>query len=360
MKDREGAIEYIPLDHLNMKCAEFEFLIILFFFQRSMENTTIVCVVGQSEVVRAKLVIKDFANVMGEFKPGKSIQSEPFLVEDTPLAIAVYPNGDEHENQGHVSLFLRNKGDQDLSVRGELITDVATIDFDCTQPVRAGYRQGRPKFLTHAQCAEAFKEKDFVVEAKLEAPGPAVQLVGGQKLKKQKLNVLENMFNNMAWPDFTLVFEGEEVPCHKEVLAAASSVFEAMVGNNHKEAIEGKANIKISADVGRAFVRYIYTEDVERDVMKEQASTFLSLGEMYNLQGLKEAAELELLSQLKKENMVDMIHLGELHKAQALFEAALRKTRVNMTWLRNQVNSASSFCGFCSNRILLYFPMCVC
>ena len=32
--------------------------------QSNMENTTIVCVVGQSEVVRAKLVIKDFANIM--------------------------------------------------------------------------------------------------------------------------------------------------------------------------------------------------------------------------------------------------------------------------------------------------------
>ena len=74
-------------------------------------------------------------------------------------------------------------------------------------------------------------------------------------------------------------------------------------------------------------MRYIYTEDVERDLMKEQASAFLSLGEMYNLQGLKEAAELELLSQLKKENMVDMIHLGELHRAEDLFEAAFRIVR---------------------------------
>ena len=122
-----------------------------------MENTTIVRVVGQSEVVRAKLVIKDFANVMGEFKPGKSIQSEPFLVEDTPLAIAVYPNGDEHENQGHVSLFLRNKGDQDLSVRGELITDVKTTEFGFVFPLPAKLYRGYSKFLTHAACAEAYK-----------------------------------------------------------------------------------------------------------------------------------------------------------------------------------------------------------
>jgi len=301
-----------------------------------MENTTIVCVVvGQSEVVGAKPVIKDFANVMGEFKPGQRIQSEPFLVGDAPFAIEVYPNGEDHQDKGHVSLFLQSKGDRDISVKGELITDVKTKSFDYTETWPAGSELGS-MLLTHAECAEAFKEKDFVVEAKLKVPGGTLQLVGGRKLKKQKLNVLENMFNKMTRPDFTLVFEGGEVPCHKEVLAAASSVFEAMVGNNHKEAIEGKANIKISGDVGRAFVRYIYTEDVERDLMKEQASAFLSLGEMYNIEGLKEAAELELLSQLKKENMVDMIHLGELHRAEDLFEAALRMTKVNMSWLRDQ------------------------
>ena len=57
-----------------------------------MENTTIVCVVvGQSEVVGAKLVIKDFALVMGEFKPGKRIQSEPFLVGRSLLRLRFIP-----------------------------------------------------------------------------------------------------------------------------------------------------------------------------------------------------------------------------------------------------------------------------
>ena len=107
---------------------------------------------------------------------------------------------------------------------------------------------------------------------------------------------------------FTLVFEGEAVPCHKEILAAASPVLGAMM-----EAMEGKANVEISAEVGKALVGYIYSREVAKELMNVHASTFLSLGEMYNLQGLKDVAELELLSQLKKENMVDMIHLGELH-----------------------------------------------
>ena len=44
--------------------------------------------------------------------------------------------------------------------------------------MEAGSRSGIDKFLTHAQCTEAFKDRDFVVEAKLEIPGEVTKLVG--------------------------------------------------------------------------------------------------------------------------------------------------------------------------------------
>ena len=146
--------------------------------------------------------------------------------------------------------------------------------------------KGKLMFLTHprqiAQCAEAYKDKDFVVEAKLEIPaGEVTKIVGKQSAavaKKRKLNVLENVYKKISGADFTFVFEGEQVPCHKIVLAAAYPVFKAMVENKHREAIESKANIKLSAEVGRAFVRFIYTGEVQEDVMKENTSAFLEMG----------------------------------------------------------------------------------
>ena len=80
-----------------------------------------------------------------------------------------------------------------------------------------------------------------------------------------------------------------------------------------------------------------YTGDLEEDVLKEHAPAFLSLGEMYDLQELKNLAEMEMLNQLTKENMVQMISLGEIFRANDIFEAALRMTKANMTWLRSQV-----------------------
>ena len=52
-----------------------------------------------------------------------------------------------------------------------------------------------------------------------------------------------------------------------------------MVENKHMEAIQSRA--KLSADVGRAFVQYIYTVDVQEDIMKENALAFLALEELY-------------------------------------------------------------------------------
>ena len=303
-----------------------------------MESTT--TVVRKPGVVEAKLVVKDLfgpnrnellENMKGY--PYICIESEKFLVGDTPMSIKVWLG-----KMVYARIGLHNYGDPGIRVKGKLVTDVQTMDLDYEGLVKVEGGPGMEHNLflpwgpigsPWAPSWEKTKE-DLVVEVKLVVP-------------------------LLPSTTFTLVFEGEEVPCHKEVLAAASPVLGAMM-----ETMEGKANIQISAEVGKALVGYIYDGVVAKELMNVHASTFLSLGEMYNIQGLKEAAELELLSQLKKENMVDMIHLGELHKAQALFEAALRMTRVNMTWLRNQVNSASSFCGFCSNRILLYFPMCVC
>ena len=48
-----------------------------------------------------------------------------------------------------------------------------------------------------------------------------------------------------------LVFDGVEVPCHKIILAAASPVLKAMVENKHREAIECKANIELTKEVGQ-------------------------------------------------------------------------------------------------------------
>ena len=107
--------------------------------------------------------------------------------------------------------------------------------------------------------------------------------------------------------------------------------------NQHLEAIEGKAKIEISEEAGRAFVRYMFTGELEESMLKEQTVAFLELGDKYNVQQLKNLAEAELLKQLDKKNMVELVYIGDLFNAKKIFEAALKLTKSNMTWLRSQV-----------------------
>ena len=303
-----------------------------------MEHTTVVDAKSGIIQVTERLVIKNFVEVMAGFESGRFIESEPFNLGDTPMAVRVYPNGRTEEERGNVSVFLWNKSDADINVKCQFITEVASKEFDYKKTVKAGNGFGFGDFLPHAECAEAFKDKDFIVTAKVEIPGEPVKIAGIESAaKKQKFNVWETVYKKMEETDFTLVFGDEEVPCHKIILAAASPVFKAMVENGHKEAIEGKASIEFSGDVGRALVQFIYTGDVQKDILEEHASAFLALGELYDLLVLKDMAETELLSQLEKENVVELISIGEDFRAEKIFEAALKMAKANMSWLRSQV-----------------------
>ena len=48
-------------------------------------------------------------------------------------------------------------------------------------------------------------------------------------------------------------------------------------------------------------------------------------------------AEEELLCQLEKDNTVEMVSIGDYYRAEDLLDAALKMTKVNISWLRNQV-----------------------
>ena len=106
-----------------------------------------------------------------------------------------------------------------------------------------------------------------------------------------------------------------------------------------KEGTEGKAHVNMSKEVGHAFLKFIYTGEVDEATLTEHAPGLLAMGEMYDLKELKYLAEEALIKGLSKDNMVELIATGELHRADDLFEAALAYTKSNMTWLRKQVLS---------------------
>ena len=62
------------------------------------------------------------------------------------------------------------------------------------------------------------------------------------------------------------------------------------------------------------FIRYIYLEEIEEDILKEEVVSFLELGEKYEVEKLKELAEEKMLQLLDKETMVKFLMAGDLFR----------------------------------------------
>ena len=168
-----------------------------------MEHTTVFD--GSTTQVTGKLVIKNLVEIMPGFEVGKSIESDPFLVGDTAMVLEVYPNGLDEASAGDVDCYLYNDGEADILLKGQLITEVDTEEFDYT---RLGPTEGKCLSLTHAECTGAYADKDFVVTAKLELPGEPVKIFGSNSAPAaKKFNVFENVYKQMQRTDFTLVSE---------------------------------------------------------------------------------------------------------------------------------------------------------
>ena len=280
-----------------------------------MEGVNVYAMSGGYQAT-AKVVIKDFVELMAASKPGDCYPSA-FMVGEVPMIVNVFPNGSKDEYTGFVSIFLRSLGTDPIQVKCKFTTDVLSTSFEETfDPTRVNMEWGYPKFASHDRCLEEYQGKDFVVTAEVRSPGLEWKVLETKfpAACPKEFSVWEKVFTNMEKSDFILIFEGQEVACHKIILAAASPVLRALVENQHREAIESKANINISEDIGRAFVRYVYTGKLEEAILKEHAPAFLELGEMYDLRELKSTAEQELMAQLDLKSMVRLLSIGELFR----------------------------------------------
>jgi len=304
-----------------------------------METVTVFAKGPKTEVA-ATLIIKDFVEVVKASEPGENYQTDEFMVKETPMALVVYPNGYKEENRGWVSVFVTNRTQAEVEIKNQFITDVKTSMWEASIP--AGHMKGAFRFLSHEDVTEHYKEKDFVVKVKVEMEGEVLKIAGeNTEMRKRKAisqEVSETAFRKMAWTDFALVFEGEELACHRLILAGASRVLAAMLepASQHKEAVEGRVVIQLPAAVGRAFLRFIYLEEIEDDILTEEVVAFLELGEKYQVERLKELAEEKMLQLLERGNMVEFLIAGDMFRAMRIKVAALQLAKIHLTWLRGE------------------------
>jgi hypothetical protein len=108
------------------------------------------------------------------------------------------------------------------------------------------------------------------------------------------------MHKDMPGTDFHLVCEGSPLPAHRPVLAAASPYFKAMLITDTAKVKAGRTNLECSEELGRNFIKFLYTAEIEDAVLDEYIEKFLCLGDKYIVPELKQRTETRMLQLLSK------------------------------------------------------------
>ena len=280
----------------------------------------------------ASLVIQHFEVEM-RCERGKFIESKTFKVKDATLSILVYPNGYLEEDKGKVAVFLCNEGQNEVvvesmkltlilglwrrTVKAENITlkghppgddDTDEEEDDDTdeeedndtgeeedgdieeedQASKPNNTIGWPQVISHKKCKTKLVDGVFKVTMEVEMLGDTkiyqkcTETIFGCYTELPKMSsqwVLEEMYrNHMKDSDFTLVCEGQKIPCHKLVLASASPYFKGMMdptNQQFQEYKEGSVVVQCSEKVGHCFVKFLYTAEIEKTVLEDDVETFL-------------------------------------------------------------------------------------
>ncbi|KAG9343169.1 hypothetical protein JZ751_014146 [Albula glossodonta] len=139
---------------------------------------------------------------------------------------------------------------------------------------------------------------------------------------------LETLRLESSLTDVTLHVQGEDFPCHRVVLAAASHYFRAMFCNDLREKHEDRILIQgVDAETMRVLVNYTYTSKVL--ITKYNVQKTLEAASLFQFLRMVDACANFLAEALLPDNCVGVLRLADTHSLEAL------KTRVQNYIVQN-------------------------
>lgn len=137
------------------------------------------------------------------------------------------------------------------------------------------------------------------------------------------INLLNNKLNrDEKTSDFILKSNGLEVPVHKVVLAASSSIFQKMFSVDMKEEREGEVELHtISPRVLETMVRYMYgkLDFIPSDIVVE----LFRVADLYDINGLREECLIHMKEKITVENVSMLVRAADEHNCSELLEACI-------------------------------------
>lgn len=174
-------------------------------------------------------------------------------------------------------------------------------------------------------CDVSYIKKTDVVNV------PGLSFSTPHENKERQSSSLEDigtLFMDKEFADVTLCINGKDYHAHKGILAARSSVFKAMLRSDMSEKKSNRIEINdIDESVFIEMLRYIYTGKPEN--LEIMVPELLEAADKYDLEKLKIICETELLKNVSKENVVEVLILADRHNAKNLKTEVVRYIKMN-------------------------------
>jgi len=286
-----------------------------------------------------EIIIDNFESQMKKVSPLKSHQ---FEVKDTLWHIEVYPDSYVEDEKGKLGVFIYNDNKENLSVKIKIeIGDEAKVCESDYVKLESKSKEGRGFQFTHLKCKDVFIDGKLFIKVEVKVLNEEVTLIHGKGKFSNPVSETNSVnlkiFEDKSCSDFCVVCNGKSFPCHKVFLMAHSPVFKTMIVSNMKEAKEGYFEFNNCTEtVVESFVKFFYTGNVDEEILKENAVSFLDLGEQYDIAKLKAITEQAMFANLDKENMLSFFQAGDLYKGKKIKAAAKIFLRQNRRSLVDQ------------------------
>lgn len=130
---------------------------------------------------------------------------------------------------------------------------------------------------------------------------------------------VSGMWKRRRFTDFMLVSEGEELPCHREVLASCSAVFDrALDPAQFKEGSSDRYEIKGSnASIVKSMLEFMYTGALPES--SSELVDLICLADQYQVEQLVQSCAQRLIREIGPENVVQVTRAIKGFKSKAKF-----------------------------------------
>jgi len=207
------------------------------------------------------------------------------------------------------------------------IVEVEYIVGSISRKVKDGF-DGDTLDLSYKEVMKELKEGSLTVTAR-EIPPTSTS---------------RKIFETMSNPDFAIICDGVRIKCHQIFLTNSSKVFAEIIEADQKDTNETEekevnkcaVDIPCSASVGENMLRFIYTGELDPKALENDAEVFLKLGNLYEMEALKDLAERKMMDNLSTDNMVKFFLVGDQYKAEGLRMKAKDLIKCNIKMLKKK------------------------